>query len=60
MIQGTKPAQKQCNQLLYAVVAIPKYKKSTIYRSIQIRVFSDGTVSYLTLSTDNILDTTNN
>ena len=38
-IQGTKPAGIQWNRLLGAVVTILKYKKSTIYHSIYIKVF---------------------
>ena len=60
VIQGTKPAVLQCNQLFDAVVTIMKYDKSTIDNSIYIKVFSDGTVSYLTVSTDDVLNTTNN
>ena len=47
------------NRLLDAMVTIIKYKKSTIDHSIYIKVFNDGTVSYLTVSTDDILNTTN-
>ena len=36
------------------MVTILKYNKSTI------KVFSDGTVSYCTVSTDDVLNTTNN
>ena len=39
---------------------ILKYKKSTIYRDIYIKVFADGTVSYITVSTYGVLDNTNN
>ena len=39
---------------------IIKYKKSTIYHAIYIKFFTDGTVSYLTVSTDYVLNTTNN
>ena len=39
---------------------IIKYNKRTIDHAIYIKVFSDVTVSYLTLSTDNVLNTTNN
>ena len=60
VIQGTKPSGRKFNRLLYAVVTIIKYNKSTIYHDIFIKVFSDGTVSYLTVSTYDILDTTNN
>ena len=38
---------------------IIKYNKSTIDHAIYIKVFTNGTVPYLTVSTDNILNTTN-
>ena len=59
-IQGIKPARQQWNRLIDAVVTIIKYKKSAIYHTIYIKVFTDGTVSYLTVSTDDVLNTTNN
>ena len=59
-IQGTKPAGRQWDILLDAVVTILEYKKSTIDHDIYIKVFDDGTVSYLTVSTDDVLNTTNN
>ena len=59
-IQGTKPAGRQWNRLLDAVVTIIEYKKSTIDHAIYIKVFDDGTVSYLTVSTDDALNTPNN
>ena len=59
-IQGTNPAGKQYNGLLDEVVTIIKYKKSTIYHAIYIKVFTDETVSYLTFSNDDVLNTTNN
>ena len=60
-IQGTKPAGRQWNRLLDAVVTIIKYKKSTIDNAIYIiNFFSDGTVSYLTVSTYDVLNNTNN
>ena len=37
-----------------------KQKKSTIGNEIYIKVFYDGTVSYIMVSTDDILNTTNN
>ena len=37
-----------------------KYKKITIDHNIYIKVFNDGTVSYLTVSTDDVLNTNNN
>ena len=42
------------------MVTIIKYKKSTIDHAIYIKYFSDGTVSYLTVSNDDVLNTTNN
>ena len=59
-IQGINPAGRQWNRLLAAVVTILEYKKSTIYHAIYIKVFSDVTVSYLTVFTDDVLNTTNN
>ena len=59
-IQGTKPAGRQRNRLLDAVVKIIEYKNSTIDHAIYIKVFDDGTVSYLTVSTDDVFKTTNN
>ena len=48
------------NRLFGAVVTIIKYKKITIDNDIYIKVLSDGTVSCLTVSTDDVLNTTNN
>ena len=59
-IQVTKPAGIQCNRLLDAVVTIIEYKKSTIDHAIYIKVFDYGTLSYLTVSTADVLNTTNN
>ena len=42
------------------MVTIIKYKKITIDNDIYIKVLSDGTVSCLTVSTDDVLNTTNN
>ena len=42
------------------MVTILKYKKRTIDHAIYIKVFSDGTVSYFTVSTNDFLVTTNN
>ena len=52
-----------CNTMdgiLDIVVTIINYKKSTIDHAIYIKVFTDGTVSYITVSTDDVLNTTNN
>ena len=59
-IQGTKPAGRQWNRFFDAVVTVFEYKKSTIDHAIYIKVFDDGTVSYLTFSIDDFLNTTNN
>ena len=60
VIQGTKPVEWIWNQLIDAVVTILQYNKRTIDHAIYIKVFSDETASYLTVSTDNVLDTNNN
>ena len=59
-IQGTKPAEQQWDILLDAVVTIIKHEKSTIYHAIYIKVFTNGTFSYLTVSTNDFLNTANN
>ena len=59
-IQRTNPYGIQWNRLFDAVVTIIKYKESTIDHDIYINVFTDGTVSYLTVSIDDCLNTTNN
>ena len=59
-IQVTKPAGIQRNILLDAVVTILKYKKRTIDHDIYIKVFTYGKVSYIKVSTDDVLNTTNN
>ena len=59
-IQETKPYGRQWNRLLDAVVTILKNKNSTIDNDIYIKVFSDGTVSYLKISTDDVLNNNNN
>ena len=60
VIKGTKPAGRKWNIILDAVVNLLKYKKSTIYHAIYIKVFSDGTVSYSKVSTDDFINTTTN
>ena len=59
-IQGKKQSGRQWNRLLDAVVTILKYNKIKIVRDVCIKVFSNGTVSYITFSNDNFLKTTNN
>ena len=59
-IQGTNQSGIQWNRLIDAVVKIIGYKKSTIDHSIYIKVFDDGTVSYLKFSPDGVISPTNN
>ena len=59
-IQGTKPDRRKWNRLLDAEFIIIKYKKIKIDNSIYIKVFYDVTVLYLTVSTDDVLNTANN
>ena len=59
-IQWTKPARWKWNQLLDAAVTIIRYHKITIDHDIYIKVFSNVTVSYIMVSTDDVLNTTNN
>ena len=42
------------------MVTIIKYKRSKIDHAIYIKVFNDGTVSYLTVSTYDVLNNINN
>ena len=60
IIKGTKQYRRQWNRLLDAVVTIIKYKKITSYHSIYIKVFYYVTVSHLTVSTDDVINITNN
>ena len=41
------------------MVTILKYNKGTIYHTIYIKVFSDATMSYLIVSTVDVLNTNN-
>ena len=59
-IQRTNQARRQWNILLDAVVTIIKYKKSTIDHVIYIKAFTDGTVYCLTVSNNDVINTTNN
>ena len=59
-IQGTNPYGRKWNRLFDAVVTIIEYKKSTMDHAIYIKVFADDTVSYPKVSTDDVLNTTNN
>ena len=42
------------------MVAVLKYKKTNIYHKIYIKVFPDGAVSNLTVSTYDFMNTANN
>ena len=55
IIQGTKPSGRKWNRLLYEVVTILKYKRSTIDHAIFIKFFYYGTVSYLIVFTDDVI-----
>ena len=55
-----KPYGIQCNRLLDAVVAILKYKKITMDHAIYSKVFNYGKMSCITVSTYDVLNTTNN
>ena len=55
-----KPAEQQWNRLLDSVVIIIKYKKITIDHVIYILFFSDGIVSYHTVTNDDVINTTTN
>ena len=57
---GGNPAGQQCNRLLDAMVKIIKYKKRTIDHAIYTKVFSEGKFSYLTVYTDDFINTNNN
>ena len=59
-IQGTKSSGRKWNRLLGAMVTTLKYKKRTIDHDIYIKIFSDGTMSYLTVFNYDVLNTTNN
>ena len=59
-IQGTKPAGRKWNRPLDAVFTIIKYKKITIEHTIYIKVFSDEIFSYIMVSNDYVINTTNN
>ena len=54
------PAGQQWIRILDTVVTIIKYNKSTIDHYLYIKLFSDVTLPYLTVYTDDFLNTTNN
>ena len=60
IIQITKPEGQQWKRLLGTVVTVLKYKKISIYHGIYIKVFSDRNFPYITVSTDDVINTANN
>ena len=60
VIQRTKLAGWKYNRLLNVVVTIINYKKSRIDRDIYIKLLSNGTVAYLTVSNYDFLNSNNN
>ena len=60
LIQGTKLEGLQQNRLPDVVFTIPKHTKSTIYYAIYIKIFSDGSISYLAFSGVDFMNATNN
>ena len=58
--KGKKRAGQKWNRLYDTMVTIHQYKKRRIDHYIYIKVFSDRTGSYLRVSTDDVLNTTNN
>ena len=59
-IQGKKPSIIQWNIFLGEVVKIMIHKKIMVDNDICIKVSHDGTVSYLKVSTDDVLNNNNN
>ena len=59
-LQGKKPAGRQWNRCIDAVVKIIRHKKIIIDNEIYIKLLSNGEVTYLTVSTDDVLNTTYN
>ena len=58
--RAKKTAGQKCNIILDTVVTIIKYIKITIDHDIYIKVLSDGTVSYLKVYTNGVLNTSTN
>ena len=57
---GEESAGQQYNRLLNAVVTTMDYKKITIDHVLYINLLSGGTVYCITVSNDDVLNTTNN
>ena len=59
-IQGIELVGQQWYRLIDAVVTIAKYKKITIDHVVYIKVFYNRTIYHLTVSTDYVLNNSNN
>ena len=59
-IEVTKPRVRQCNRLLDATIKIIDNRKIKINHSIYVKIFSNDNLSDLTLSTDNVINISNN
>ena len=59
-IEVTKPRGLQCNRLLDDTIKIIDNKKIKINHSIYVKIFSNDNLSDLTLSTDNVINISNN
>ena len=59
-IKVTNPAGNKWNRIIDAVFTVMKYKKITTDDIIYVKVFYYGNLSYLTLSTDDYMNNTNN
>ena len=58
-IQSNKPSDIQCKIILYALVKLISYKRSTIYHAMYVKIFYHGKVSYITVSMVDVFNTTN-
>ena len=58
--QNKKISERQRNILLDTEVIMIKYKKIKMYHVIYIKVFFDKNVSYISVSTNKILNVTKN
>ena len=59
-IQDAKPPGRQRNRLIDDVVKIIQQKKIKIYHTIYVNIFYNCTVSYLTVLTGDVINTTKN
>ena len=59
-IQGTNTSGYKCKRLLDAVFTVMTYTKITVFIVRKFAVFYDGTISYLTVYTGDVLNNNNN